>query len=268
MYLAIDIGGTKTLIGLYSESGELADKAKLQTSHDYDEFIDSIKYHKLDTKYDIKKCVVGVPGLLDRKKGIVHALGNLPWRDKPMRDDISQIIGNADVMIENDARLAGLAEAIALDSPRSRVLYLTVSTGIGGALIVDKKIVKELQDTEVGHMPLYHEGKLQSWESFASGRSVVERYGQKAVDIDSPETWREIGEKIAYGTGALCAALQPEAIIFGGSVGQLANKFTPIIKEYLSKNLHPVVTQPSVLSGPKFGEDNVLRGCYELARQS
>jgi glucokinase len=268
MYLAIDVGGTKTLIGLYGESGKLQSKVRIETSSDYQEFIESIKNNKPDTMDGIKKCVVGVPGLINRERGIVHALGNLPWRDEPIRDDTSAAIGGVDTLIENDARLAGLAEAIAISPPRSRVLYLTISTGIGGALIVDKKIVRQLQDAEMGHMPLYDGGKITSWEYIASGKAVVERYGMKAADITDPGTWQEIGEKIAYGVGALCAVLQPEAIVFGGGVGQFADKFIPSVQEYLKEHLQPVVVQPETLQGPKYGEDNVLRGCYELAVQS
>ncbi len=268
MYLAIDVGGTKTLVGVYSESGELLSKTKIETNHDYDAFIESIKNALPDTKYDIKKCIVGIPGLVNREKGIVYALGNLPWKDKVIAADLSSALGGVKVLLENDARLAGLAEASALNSPAKSVLYLTISTGIGGALIVDKKIVKELQDTEMGHMPLIHDGRLLPWEKFASGQSVVEDYGKKAAEINDPVIWQEIGEKIAYGVGALCAVLQPEVIVFGGGVGQFAERFTPAVKKYLEENLHPVVVQPSVLAGPACGEDNVLRGCYELATQS
>lgn len=268
MYLAIDVGGTKTLIGLYSDSGELQSKSRIETSRDYDEFIDSLKNLKLDTTNGIKKCVAGVPGLIDRKQGSVRALGNLPWKDKPIASGISKIAGNVETIIENDARLAGLAEAIALEPPQKRVLYLTISTGIGGALIVDNQIVKQLQDAEMGHMPLYYDGKITSWERMASGRAVVENYGKHAKEIEDPDTWREIGKRIAYGVGALCAVTQPEAIIFGGGVGQFADKFIPTIEDYLQKNLHRVVRQPAVLAGPKYGQENVLRGCYELAAQS
>src|SRR5680860_807728 len=105
MYLAIDIGGTKTLIAIYSESGELVSKEKVVTPHDYDEFMSSIRDYFANVSYDIKSCVMGVPGLLDRQKGIVHALGNLPWRDKPIGNDVSQIIGGKPVKLENDSRL-------------------------------------------------------------------------------------------------------------------------------------------------------------------
>jgi glucokinase len=265
MYLAIDIGGTKTLVGLYSESGQLQSKTRVETSRDYGEFIESIKNIKPDTTHDIKKCVVGIPGLLNREKGMVHALGNLSWRNKPMRDDISAAIGGVDVVIENDARLAGLAEALALDPPQNRVLYITISTGIGGALIVDKKIVKELRDMEIGHMMLGHGNQLDSWEKIASGKTLFGTYGMEAKDIDDPKIWQEVGQKIAYGIGVLCPVLQPQAIIFGGGVGQFAGKFTATVQDYLDRNLHPVVIKPAVLQGSKYGEENVLRGCYEFA---
>jgi glucokinase len=268
MYLAIDVGGTKTLIALFSGAGEMESKVKIQTPQAYEDFIESIKNNTNDITEGVKYCVMGIPGLLNREKGIVYALGNLPWRDKPIASDISKALGGIEVKLENDARLAGLAEATALDTEHNRILYLTISTGIGGALVVDKKIVKELRDIELGHILLRHENKLDTWEKIASGKTLVETYGMKAAEITDPKIWEEIGNKIAYGIGVLCPVLQPEVIVFGGGVGQFADKFSETIKRYLKENLHPVVIQPSEILGPKFAEDNVLQGCYELAAQN
>jgi glucokinase len=268
MYLAIDIGGTKTLLGVYSETGELRSREKIKTNHDYKGFIESIREYCSNITDDINKCVIGVPGRVNREKGIVYALGNISWENKPIAADISDILGGTPVRLENDARLAGLAEAKALGSNYHRILYLTISTGIGGALITDSRIVTELQDMEIGKMPLVYDGKLQAWEDFASGQAMVEKYGKKAAEIEDEGIWQEIGAKIAIGVAIVCTVVQPEVIVFGGGVGQYADRFKDTISKYLQDNLHPVVLQPKELLGPSYAEDNVLRGCYELAVQS
>jgi glucokinase len=267
MYLAIDIGGTKTLLGVYSETGELQSREKIKTDHDYDGFISSIRDYYSNVTDDIKKCIVGVPGRVNREKGIVYALGNIPWENKLIANDISTVLGSTPVLLENDSRLAGLAEAKSLGSSYRRILYLTISTGIGGALITDGRIVPELRDMEVGKMPMLYDGKLQAWEDFASGQAMVEKYGKKAAEIEDEKTWEEIGHRIATGVAIVCTVVQPEVIVFGGGVGQYANRFKGTVSKYLRGSLHPVVQQPKELLGPSFAEDNVLRGCYELAVQ-
>lgn len=269
MYLAIDIGGTKTLLGVYSATGDLKSREKIKTNHNYDAFLESIKNYYSNVTDGIESCVVGVPGLLNRGKGIVCALGNIPWQNKPIAADISNVIGGIPVLLENDSRLAGLAEAKALGvDDNNKILYLTISTGIGGALITDCRIVTPLQDMEVGKMPLIYDGKLQAWEDFASGQAMVEKYGKKAAEIDDDEIWKEVGTKIASGVAILCTVVQPDTIIFGGGVGQFADRFTPTVSEYLKANLHPVVRQPEELLTTKLAGDSVLRGCYELALQN
>lgn len=265
MYLAIDVGGTKTLAGLFNDSGELLVSERFKTPKDYPEFIKELKVavDKITTeKAKLKSCCIALPGLVDRKTGIVHALGNLPWHDKPIRTDVEKILQNAPVIIENDARLAGLAEANVVRFSHKHVLYLTVSTGIGGALIWDGKIVEQLQDTEVGKMPLEHNGKTTNWEEFASGRWLANHFGKKASELDDDKAWDEVGDNIATGVAALCAVLQPQVIIFGGGVGQYADKFIDRVSDYLMEHLHPVIRRPQALRAASYPDDAVLRGCY------
>lgn len=270
MYLGIDIGGTKTLAAVLSDTGEIIDSRRFPTNENYDQFLkdlgDNLK--QLPLEGDFKACA-GVAGLLDRKAGTVHSLGNLPWRDQPIRSGISELIGGRWVSLENDARLAGLSEArLITDQYDGYVLFATVSTGIGGALIHNGKLVTALKDMEMGKMPLMHDGKLAYWEDFAGGRGVVEHFHKRASEITNPEDWRLIGEHIAYGLGAVCSVLQPEAIILGGSVGAHADQYSQYILTYLQKHLHPVVRQPKAILAAKRPDEAVIYGCYDLLRQA
>ncbi len=270
MYLAIDVGGTKTLTGVFSASGDLLESVRFETPKTYEGFLGELEktIDKLTTDIaKIRSCCIALPGLVDRKTGIVQALGNLPWKEKPIGKDVTKILGIDSVILENDARLAGLAEANVVRYSHKNILYLTISTGIGGALIRDNHIVKELQDTEVGKMPLFFDGKIQPWEEFASGRWLTSHFNKHASELTDKKDWQEVGERIALGVGALCTVLQPEAIIFGGGVGQYADKFSDTISEYLLENLHPVIRQPHALRGPHYPGDAVLHGCYVLIKQ-
>jgi predicted NBD/HSP70 family sugar kinase len=268
MYVGIDIGGTKTLVAKLSDKGEIVDSRRFPSNPDYPAFLKQLdeNLRQLDLSGDLH-CCAGIPGLVNRDKGTVHALGNLPWHDKPIRDDISKLLGGATVTIENDARLAGLSEARLVMDKYSDVLFMTVSTGIGGAFIQNGRIAKALQDAEMGKMPLIHDGEYIQWEEFASGRGVLKRFNQKASEISDPESWRVIGENIAQGLGPVCCIVQPEVVILGGSVGAHADKFSGFILEFLTKRLHPVVRRPAAILPARRADEAVIYGCYDLAKQ-
>ncbi|HYF96476.1 MAG TPA: ROK family protein [Patescibacteria group bacterium] len=267
-YLGIDLGGTKTLIAVFDSSGNILNKIKIPTNPDYEVFIREVEKNvaSLSTNTNIACCVTA-PGLIDRKTGMVEVLGNLGWKHKAIRDDISKVIGNIPTIIENDARVAGVAEATNLAQEYEYVLYLTISTGIGGAFLRDGKIIHELQDSEVGHMPLVYEDKIQRWEAFASGKAIVDRYGKNASEIDNEEDWKDIGERIAYGVAICCSILQPQAVVFGGGAGQYADRFNKYVKDYLEKNSDPIIKQPKALLAAKYGADPAIHGCFTILKQ-
>lgn len=265
------MGGTKTAIATFDPSGNKIYQTKIKTDHNYEVFIKNLtNLINRDCKDKIKIACMGIPGLINRKEGLVHALGNLPWQDKKITEDLKAGLDqDFDILIENDTRLAGLGEARALpeETKHKRVLYMTISTGIGGALIVDGNISKDLEDTEMGKMPLYYkDGELRHWEDFASGRAFYNEHHQRAGDVTNEEMWNELGLKVAYGLGAVCSTLQPEVIVFGGGVGQFADRFTTVISKYLEENLHAIVRKPGVCCGPAYGEDSVLFGCREYIK--
>lgn len=268
MYVGIDIGGTKTLVAALDDNGVIVDSRRFPSNHNYGQFLHDLETNlkELPLEGDYKVCA-GVSGLLDRRAGTVHALGNLPWQDKPIRDDISRLAGGQPVIIENDSRLAGLSEAQLVKDQYDDVLFLTVSTGIGGAFIQNGRIAKALQDTEMGKMPLWHDGQYVHWEEFAGGRGVVNLLHKQADEITDPAEWRAIGDNLAHGLGAACSVLQPQVIILGGSVGKYADKYSATIMDFLAKNLHPVVRQPRAVLAAQRPEESVIYGCYDLAKQ-
>ena len=90
----------------------------------------------------------------------------------PVADDLKDTL-KCPLYLENDAKLAGLAEAYELRDKYTRVLYVTVSTGIGLGLVVDGKIDYSVHDAGGRGMLMEHDGKLMAWEEFASGKAIV-----------------------------------------------------------------------------------------------
>jgi len=266
MYLGIDIGGTKTLIACLNEQGVIKERVKIHTPQVYNVFLSEIA--KVIANLSTKKFIaagVATPGRIDRKQGLGVAFGNLPWHHVPIQQDIKRMLG-CPVVIENDANLAGLSEAMLLKDTYSRVLYVTVSTGIGTGIIVNQVIDSAFADSEGGHMVLEHAGRLQRWEDFASGKAIVHRFGKQAHDITDSKTWHIIAHDLALGLIELIAVMQPDVIVMGGGVDRYFDRLEASLLEELHKYESPLVPIPPVRPAAR-PDDAVVYGCYDLAKQ-
>lgn len=265
MYLAIDIGGTKTLLASLNNDGVITEQQRFETPKNYDEFVEALAENvaNMSTK-DFLACTVGVPGRLDREKGIGIAMGNLPWSNVPIKADVRKIV-HCPVYIENDAKLAGLSEAMLVKHRYDRVLYVTISTGIGVGIIINQEIDPAFADSEGGQMMLEHNDRLMRWEDFASGSAIVRRYGKKARDITDEATWRHIARDLSVGFIDLISVIQPQVIIVGGSVGHYLDRFKQPLEQELQRYAMPLVPIPPIIEA-KRPEEAVVFGCYDLAK--
>lgn len=267
MYLAVDIGGSKVLLAVFNNDGKVTEEVKFPTPNDYGEFIAELKTQIAGLKeHDFLAAGVGVPGVLDRDKGVVVVLGNLPWHNELIQTDIERL-AHCTAVIENDAKAAGLFEAIKVKENYKRVLYITIGTGIGIAVVVDGIIDISIGDSGGKDMMVEHGGKLQSWENFASGKAIVDRYGKKAKDITDPEAWKTIAHNLAVGILDLLALTSPDVVIIGGGVGAHYGKFGKLLVEDLKKFETLMLPIPPILQA-QAPEEAVIYGCYELAKQS
>lgn len=268
-YIAIDIGGTKTLLAVFNSEGQIIEQIKFQTPKNYDEFLLEVKENasNLENK-EFLSGAIGTRGLVDREKVSIIDIndGVLEWPHTNIGEDFSNIFGT-NFSIENDSKLAGLSEAALVNKATYRkVLYMTVSTGIGTVFVVDGILDPNLINSEVGKWIFRHDGQIQTWENFASGKAIVEKYGKKASELEDPEAWRAISENLALGIVNISAAYTPDLIIVGGGVGQHLEKFVGIIEEIIPTILPPFITVPKIVKAQR-SEEAVIYGAYLLARQ-
>jgi len=267
MIIGVDIGGTKTLVAEFSNTGSILRERRFATPKHYDDFIHDLGnvVEKLELK-NVEAVCVAVPGLIDRRAGVVKALGNLDWRDKHIRKDIKHLFDTEHIYIENDSKLAGLSEVRALSEAPDRTLYLTVSTGIGGALLLGRNLVSEMIDMELGKSPFWFNGELTHWEDFASGRAFADAYGKQGDEVDDDTLWqRYVQERLGPGVAVACSYLQVDTIIFGGGLGHHSNHFSSFLSAYLDERLHAIVNRPTKILSAKHGKNAVIYGCYEYA---
>lgn len=268
-YLAIDVGASKTLFAVFTAGGESVCEVKIKTSPDYEQFRADVgqKINELSQKFKFSYCCIALPGVIDLKNGVVLAFGNEAWRNVPIRDDLRAILHDTKILVRNDAKLAGLSEAILLHKKYRKVLYLTISTGIGGGVITDEIIDKDFEKLEPGQMVFEYEGKLRQWEDFASGRALKRKYGKLASEIDDPAVWQNFAKALVPGFEDLLATIQPDAVVIGGGVGAHFEKFQSYLEQELKKINNPLVPTPPLLKARR-PEEAVIYGCYEYIRQS
>lgn len=268
MYLAVDVGGTKTLVALVDADGTVVKSQKFPTDQNYSMFADTlVKELKNMTTSGVVGVGIAIPGEVDYDNGIGLVFGNLPWQNVPIAETVQQAFDlPISVVVENDANAAGLAEARALLPARKSVVYVTISTGIGTGIIADNKIDPHWRRSEGGFMHFEKDGRLLPWEKFASGHSIAEKYGRKAAEIpEGDPTWRDIAYDLALGLSNITALLAPEVIIIGGGVGEHFPKFKAQLDQAMGK-IRENIVNPTEIRQALHPEEAVIYGCYHLIK--
>lgn len=267
MYLGVDIGGTKTLVAALDDDGVITQRAKFPTPQSYPDFLEELtKTVDSITTNDLKATGVGMPvTIFDRQRGIGQAFGNLDWQNVPVLEDVERLT-RGPVVVENDAKLAGLSEAMLLKD-YAKVLYVTISTGIGTALIDHQRIDTSVGDAGGKTMLLPRHGKLTPWESYASGHAIVERFGKRAEDIHDETTWRQIVHDWTAGFMELIAIMEPDVIVIGGSVGTYFERYGQLLETSLKQFETPLLPIPPLREARR-PEEAVIYGAYDLAKQT
>ena len=269
MLLAIDTGGTKTLITSFTREGKPGEQFRFPTPKNEDDYIGTlselIHEHYLLKKRKLDAIVIAVPGLVrDNKAAWCFNLG---WRNFDIEKRLRKFIGgDAPILLENDANLAGLSETLRLKEQPRNSLYVTISTGIGTGITAGGIIDKNMAMSEGGHMLVEYDGRLRSWESFASGRSIVATYGMYARDITNKHVWTQIADKISRGFLAMIPMVMPDVIIIGGSIGTYFDRYKEPLERYISSQLPSHIPMPKIRQA-KYPEEAVIYGCYYYGTQ-
>lgn len=267
MIIAIDTGGTKTLISLFDNTGQIVKSHKIPTPDDKLEYVETVRSYVLDNFKDlpIEAISVAVPGIV--KDGVVANFANLSWKDFDAAKEFGSLFTNVPILVENDANLAGVGEAHVLSPIPESLLYITISTGIGIGIIENGDIAPATSRAEGGHIITDYDGELRDWETFAAGSAIYRTYNQYARDIESDDTWREIAKRLAPGFGALIPIVQPEVIVVGGSVGTYLDRYEQFLRDELEPVLHPITPFPRMIKS-SYPEEAVVYGCYYHAKNA
>lgn len=162
MYLLFDIGGTNIRLAISKDGKTFGNPKIFSTPKSFNDGMRFIKKEALEISggKKIKAVAGGIAGHLDKNKTKLAGSPNLPaWVGKPLKRALEDSFG-APVVLENDASVVGLGEAVfGAGKGKSIVAYITVSTGIGGARIVDGRIDKSSSGFEPWHQIINFDDK-------------------------------------------------------------------------------------------------------------
>jgi glucokinase-like ROK family protein len=216
---------------------------------------------------------MGVPGLIDLKANQLLFAPNLDWRDVPLGKIFRENF-NTLVIVDNEARMAALGEYyFGAAHGAKEVLYISAGVGLGGGILYDGHLYRGISgvSNEIGHMTMDPEGELCNcgnrgcWETqvseialarhisktVSSGRDciltekVLGDFSRLTVpmvleaaemgDDVTLEALDCVGEKLGIGIASLVNALNPERVIFGGTMSTVGKFLLPRIEEEMKK---------------------------------
>lgn len=284
--LGIDVGGTNIDIGLVSEE-KILKEFSLPTEADKgkDVFLNNLlkAIETVRTK-NTSAIGLGFPGSLDLDKGLSLKSPNLPIKNFPIRDFISDKF-KLPVYLNNDANCFVLGEALfGAAKGYKNVLGLTLGTGIGGGIVINKKIFTGKSNAgEFGHITIDYNGwpcncgSLGCFEEYASARGIM-RIARK-VSVISPlevqkeakkgntealRVWEDVGFYIGIGVANLVKAFDPDVIVIGGKISKAYRFFHKKMKETAKK--YSFIGIPPIVKS-KLGTTAAILGAAALCKQ-
>lgn len=284
MYILFDVGGTKTRVG-YSHDGETCEEpVVIETPANFEEGMVLLAEtaRKASGGERIKAVGVGAASPLDGEKTKMVNSPNLSgWTNKPLKDRLSEFL-NAPVFIENDTALVGLGEALhGAGRGSDIVVYMTISTGVGGVRIVDGKFDRNRFGFEPGHQiidmsstvcadctPCPACKDVVDLESMISGSGTERRLGKKAYEVPQEnELWNELANWLSVGVANTIMHWSPDTVVLGGSM-MVGDPAIPMdkVQENLKKWLQIFPIHPKIKKA-ELGDFGGLYGSLEYVKQ-
>jgi len=277
----LDIGGTKIAVALADTDGNVISHTRFDTRVELgphrilDRAIEEIERMRDDTGTRLVALGVGCGGPLDRARGLILSPPNLPdWDEFPIIEIIEKRLG-IPAVLDNDANAAALGEFnYGAGRGMHNIVYITISTGIGGGIIINDQIFHGVNDGagEVGHITVLTDGPMCGCgargclEAICSGTSIARRARERllagtqssittmageinavtakvvaeavrAGDKLAAEIWDETIYYLAVGISNTINVLAPEAVILGGGVSTAGELLIePLRRQVQSRN--------------------------------
>lgn len=288
--IGIDMGGTNLRIAKISDDGTImkvvkiateVEKGSQQIADKIIRFINEIK--------DEETCGVGigVPGQIDLKTKSVIQCTNVQMKNFPLGKLIEDNT-NLSCILNNDANVAALGEArVGAGFGKDIIYYMTWSTGIGGALVINGQLQngQNFNTGEVGNLIIWpnskHKHSIQNYGSLEgeAGGLAIKKYAFELGYDDEYSFFQayrnqnqDVIEKVEYicdtfarGIANIVHVIEPDKIIIGGGVAiKSGDILLPIVREKVNMYLLPSVKNKICIEQAALGDDNGLIGASFL----
>jgi len=276
-YIGLDIGGTKLLVAGVDASGREMARVREDTPLALQDGLETLHRMIAEVAQGQPILAIGaaIGGPLDWRHGVVSPVHQPQWRQVPLKA-LMEARWGCPFFVDVDTNVAALGEYLFGAHRVPRLLYLTLSTGMGGGFLVDGQIYRGLGEDhpEVGHQAVpfrcrYPEriacacGNHDCLEALVSGRGIERIYGVPAERLDE-DAWAEVAYNLGQGLRNLATIYLPDVIALGGGVAtgrgdRLLATAIAVMREHLRLTPAPQVC----LS--RLGYDTALRGAVALA---
>jgi glucokinase len=241
MLVGIDIGGTKICVCTGDAKGKIFSSERLHTkdfSGWQEGFVAIEKLVRELAGSSIEAIGISAPGPLSVKEGKMFKSPNLTgWENAPLVSYFKKAFQKP-VCMNHDAKAAALAEYVfGASKGTPNLVYLTCSTGMGGGVIADGKLIQGVSDTatEVGHYILEIDGppcpcgQRGCFEAFCGGAALAKKLQAESNLKDIPDlveavqkkdpyalkVWEEFTTRMAQGIGTVLMCFNPQVVILG-----------------------------------------------------
>ena len=289
--VAIDIGGTNTRVALADEELNIIERKQFATdSENPDVTLGKIAEVIKSFDCDIVGAGMSCPGPLDLINGKILTPPNLKgqWHNLKVAEELSKLI-NKPVYLENDANLAGLAEAVVGEGKDyNYVQFFTVSTGLGAGFVINKEIYHGAHGfgNEVANCVMMKDGPSHGSiipggiEAISSGTAITSRAVKAGLDVkhagevnDLAKAGNEVAKQImddakeylANFIGVVYGYADPEIVILGGSVALKIDGFVEEVEALAKERVYEIMKPYIKVRKSTLNEDSGLIGAAYLA---
>jgi glucokinase len=281
--LAIDIGGTKLSLALFDVAGRMLEYAVRPTDRaggpaamlaQIESSVAGWQHHCA-----VDRCVVGFGGPVDyRAQRVVHSTHVGGWSGFDLVAAIERITG-ARPMLDNDANLGALGEAVYGGGRGFRPLfYMTLSTGIGGGLVLDGDTVYRGADSyagEIGHLTIRPDGpeclcgSRGCFERMCCGLWLERDHGRSAEQLlRDPVFVESYVIDLALGLKSAIMLLNPARIVIGGGISKAGDALFIPLRAELGREITDWSRARVDVVPAGLGGDSVLYGALALAERA
>lgn len=310
--IGIDLGGTYVKLALVDSGGRLFHRAA-QSTADYEgkkslieaiaNEVDKILKAARLARKDLLGIGIGVPGLVDFKRGFIYDLTNVAgWKNVPLKKILEKRL-KARVLVDNDVNLMALGEyRFGAGRGARNLVCLTLGTGVGGGIIIGGELYRGSSSVagEIGHMPLKEDGlacncgSFGCLERYVGNRFIVDEIksrikGARDTEIGrlvkgdfssiTPEVisdaakrgdrlaidfWHEVGRRIGTTLSGVINLLNPEKIIIGGGMANAGKILFRSIRDTVNERAMPIPKRIVKIIKARLGTDAGIVGAAAL----